>query len=197
MSIITRPIKTGGGTDYVAGNDELAQEFNDDANTIYNDYNGNITDANCSLTMGLQGTKLADAPNGVSTSKINDSAVTTAKILDSNVTGIKIANTTIPTSKLKNLVIESIAFSNDSGVGTAAVAATICRFTSGANYVVKVSCLVRTIANQAITVTVLTLTPVTTIPTATKDVIAMYLENVATVGTIITGNVIIISIDKT
>ncbi len=100
MAIITRPIKTGGGTDYVPGNDELAAEFNADANTIYTDYNGNITDANCSATMGLQGTKLADAPSGVPTAKINDLAITTAKINDGAVTTAKLADANITTVKI-------------------------------------------------------------------------------------------------
>jgi hypothetical protein len=94
MAIITRPIKTGGGTDYVAGNDALAQEFNDDANVVYTDYNGNIKNVNCAADMGLVGTKLADAPFGVSTVKINDSAVTTSKIPDDAVINSKIKKTT-------------------------------------------------------------------------------------------------------
>lgn len=80
MSIIVRVTKLGGGQDYVAGNDILAEEQNGDANTIYTDHNGNITDANCSAAMALLGSKLADSPNGISTAKVNDKAVTSAKI---------------------------------------------------------------------------------------------------------------------
>lgn len=92
MSIITRPTKLGGGTDFLPGNDELAEEFNGDANTIYNDYNGNIKNANCAADMALDGTKLADAPSGVPTAKINDLSITTAKIVDKAVSAAKLAN---------------------------------------------------------------------------------------------------------
>ena len=196
MAIITRPIKTGGGTDYVAGNDELAEEFNADANTIYNDYNGNVTDANCSAIMALQGTKLADAPLGVPTAKINDSAVTTAKINDLAVTGAKIAVSTIPTEKFKNLVTESVAFTTNFGVGFTAKIVIPYRFTSGANYIGKVLVWAQDNATAFLSSTVLTVTPLTAIPTATKDLIAIYLDNVTLAGSTISGNLIFVSIDK-
>lgn len=82
MSIITRPNKSGGGTDVVAGNDLLAAEWNGDLNTIYNDYNGNIKNVNCASDMGLVGSKLADAPAGITRGKINDGEVITSKIAD-------------------------------------------------------------------------------------------------------------------
>ena len=44
--------------------------------------------------------KMADAPNGVSTVKINDVAVTTAKIADVNVTTAKIADANVTTVKI-------------------------------------------------------------------------------------------------
>ena len=44
--------------------------------------------------------KMADAPNGVSTVKINDVAVTTAKIADANVTTAKIADANVTTVKI-------------------------------------------------------------------------------------------------
>lgn len=105
MAIITRPIKLGGGTDYVAGNDELAQEFNDDINTVYNDYNGNITNVNCSPIMALEGSKLADAPSGVSTAKINDGAINTVKLADNSVTTAKIIDLNVTTIKIAALAI--------------------------------------------------------------------------------------------
>jgi hypothetical protein len=101
MAIITRPIKTGGGTDYVAGNDALAQEFNADANVIYNDYNGNIKNVNCATDMGLDGTKLADSPNGIVTAKINDGQVTNAKLATDAVTAVKVAALAIIHPKVK------------------------------------------------------------------------------------------------
>lgn len=80
MTVITRPTKTGGGTDVVANNDVLAEEWNGDLNTIYSDYNGNIKNVNCAADMALDGTKLADSPSGVPSVKINDGAVIAAKI---------------------------------------------------------------------------------------------------------------------
>ena|SRR5437899_6905940 len=197
MAIITRPIKTGGGTDYVAGNDELAAEFNADANTIYTDYNGNITDANCSLTMGLQGTKLADAPNGIPTAKINDLAVTTAKLNDGSVTAIKLGAGIVSTNKFKNLVIESVAFSYDFTVANIAVLASLYRFTSAPNYIGKVTAWGQIISSKSLINNILTITPTTPIPTATKDLIGLYLENIVVSGSVISGNVIFISVDKT
>jgi trimeric autotransporter adhesin len=41
---------------------------------------GVIVDADVNATAAIQGTKLADAPNGISTAKLNDGAVTDAKI---------------------------------------------------------------------------------------------------------------------
>jgi hypothetical protein len=101
MSIITRPTKLGGGTDFVAGNDGLAQEFNDDINTIYADHNGGITEANISANMRLPGTNLADSPTGVSTIKINDLAVTNAKLATDAVSAVKVAADAIVAAKIK------------------------------------------------------------------------------------------------
>lgn len=114
MAIITRPNKTGGGTDFVAGNDVLAEEFNGDANTIVTDYNGNVTNANCAAAMGLVGTKLADAPNGVPTAKINDGAVTGPKFADAAVTAAKVATDAIIAVKLKTAVY---SFNQVGGIG--------------------------------------------------------------------------------
>jgi hypothetical protein len=93
MTVVTRPIKAVGGSGgdaWVDGNRLPAQELNDDILALYNDHNGNITDANCSASMGLQGSKLADAPNGIPTAKINDNAITTVKIANDNITRDKL-----------------------------------------------------------------------------------------------------------
>ena len=217
MAIITRPVKLGGGTDFVAGNDVLAQEFNDDANIVYADYNGNITDANCSAIMGLQGTKLADAPNGVPTAKINDLAVTSVKILndatvDANraittnhiknlaitnakldalsVSGAKVAATTLSADKFKGLVIESVEFT--STVSLAMESIQLYRDVSGPNWIAK------TVAKGSTGfLDTQTITPVTAIPTATKHLIGLYFDSLQLGGTVCIGNVIFISIDKT
>lgn len=84
MTLIVRPVKPvgngGGGSAWVDGKQVPAAELNGDVDTIYADHNGSITDANCSAAMALQGTKLADAPAGVPSTKINTDAVLAAKI---------------------------------------------------------------------------------------------------------------------
>src|SRR6266496_4854076 len=183
MAIITRPVKTGGGTDVVAGNDVLAQEWNSDLNTIYTDYDGNITNANCATGMGLQGSKLADAPDGVTTTKINDLAVTPAKL------------SPVPLTKFKNLVIESVAFTNNFGVNVNALLAIPYRFTSAPNYIGKVIVWGQNTISSLLTGNTLTVTPLTAIPTATKELVSIYLEGVTIAGAVISGNVIFISAD--
>jgi len=82
MSIITRPIKTGGGTDVVKGNDVLANEWNGDMNTIYSDHNGKITNANIDPTAAIAGNtgKIASKPSGIGTDQINAKAVTSIEL---------------------------------------------------------------------------------------------------------------------
>lgn len=97
MSNIVRPNKPvgGGGTsEWTAGSDLYANELNDDINTIYADYNGNITNDNISAAAAINGSKLADAPNGIPTAKYNALSITNDKI----------ANTTINKSKLAYLL---------------------------------------------------------------------------------------------
>ncbi len=56
MAVVTLP------NTFTAGNTIVASEHNSNFTTIYNDYNGNITNANCSASMALANTKLAN-PN--------------------------------------------------------------------------------------------------------------------------------------
>lgn len=71
MSIISKP------NSFIDATPAEASEVNDNFDTIYNEFNGNIAAAN-----------LADG--AVTTAKINDSAVTTAKIADGSITGAKL-----------------------------------------------------------------------------------------------------------
>jgi len=80
MAIIARPTKISAGTDYVAGFDILVDEMNDDLNTIYSDYNGNITAANASASAGFLGTQIATKPNGIQTANISAKAVTDVEL---------------------------------------------------------------------------------------------------------------------
>jgi hypothetical protein len=63
MATISRGAKAAGGTDFTANTDALAAEVNTDFNTIYNDYNGNITNANVATGASIDPTKFDDASN--------------------------------------------------------------------------------------------------------------------------------------
>jgi len=65
--------------------------------------------------------KMADAPNGVSTVKINDVAVTTAKIADVNVTTAKIADANVTTVKIADANVTTAKIA-DVNVTTAKIA---------------------------------------------------------------------------
>lgn len=103
MSTINRVTKQGSGTtEFQAGTTILSGEVNTDFDTIYHDYDGNIDNTNIApnagivypklnlsnsivnadinTNAGIVGTKLADAPLGIITSKINDGAVTLPKV---------------------------------------------------------------------------------------------------------------------
>jgi hypothetical protein len=191
MSIITRPVKTGGGTDVVAGNDVLAEEWNGDLNTIYSDYDGNITNANCSAAMGLVGTKLADAPNGVPTAKINDLAVTTAKLNDLSVTKAKVAAAAVSLDKTLTLVqVKNVPAVSVPSSGTGLVS--VSRWTNGANYEATVMCI-----NPAGVITFTNIVPTTAIPTATKELIGLYVANITFSGGVTNCDIVFISIDRT
>jgi hypothetical protein len=62
--------------------------------------NGNLDDANLKGAAAIKGTKLADAPNGVSTTKVNDLAVTTPKLADLAVTTAKLADNAVNANKI-------------------------------------------------------------------------------------------------
>lgn len=205
MAIITRPIKTGGGTDVVAGNDVLAQEWNGDLNTIYDDHNGKISDANCDTNMGLQGTKLADAPLGVPTAKINDKAVTSTKLSSdaSNdairaVTKDHIKNLNVPLNKLAAVlqVKTTLALVNTSIFPPNIVIAQAIRKIVGANYEFDVFYTYPLAAGNSAFGS-LSVTPTTPIPVATKEIVAVYFANFVFGASVSNIDLYILSIDKT
>ena len=88
MGLITRPNKTASGTRDFANTSLIkASELNGDADTIYDEFNGNVDAANLKNS-------------AVTTAKINDAAVTTAKIADANVTLAKMASNSVDANKL-------------------------------------------------------------------------------------------------
>lgn len=94
MGIISKP------NDFSPGSTAKSSEVNDNFDTIYNDYNGNIAAAN-----------LAD--NAVTTSKIADTNVTTNKLADASVTTAKLAAASVIDAKL------SITATSQANAGTA------------------------------------------------------------------------------
>jgi hypothetical protein len=89
MGIISRPNKPiggGGGPNWVAGADLYADELDDDMQNLYDEFNGKITNANCSASMALEGTKLANSPSGIPSTKYNDKSVTADKIANDGAT---------------------------------------------------------------------------------------------------------------
>src|SRR6266850_7598301 len=94
MSIVTRANKAGSGTpNYFPDTLIESAEVNLDFNTLYDDYDGNITGANIAANANIPGSALAVlsvtslqlAADSVITTKIQDGAVTTDK-LDQNAT---------------------------------------------------------------------------------------------------------------
>lgn len=74
-------------TNIADGTNIDAQDVNSPINTIVNEINGNLSEANL-------------ANSAATTAKIADSAVTTAKIADANVTTAKILDTNVTAAKL-------------------------------------------------------------------------------------------------
>ena len=56
MSLVTKPHT------FTVGNNIIASEHNSNFDTLYNDYNGNITDVNIKSSAAITNTKLA-SPN--------------------------------------------------------------------------------------------------------------------------------------
>src|SRR5262245_20035185 len=109
---LTRPLKEGSVTTYqqkvgLGFKDILASEVDADHDTMYAAWNGALggdltgTLPNPTLVAGAVTTaKLADAPNGVTTAKLNDLAVTTAKLNDLAVTTAKLNAAAVTLAKL-------------------------------------------------------------------------------------------------
>jgi hypothetical protein len=83
MSIVTKP-KT-----FAAGTTAVAADVNSDFDTIYNDYNGNITDANINVNANISSAKLASITSG---GKVSGTALTGLTGIPSAAGLIPIAN---------------------------------------------------------------------------------------------------------
>jgi hypothetical protein len=204
MTIITRPTKTGGSTEYIAGNDGLAEEFNADANTIYDDYNGNITEANVSPSMRLPGSNLADAPAGIFASKLNDLAVTTAKIDNLAVTAAKLAAGAVTLPKIGTL--QRKAFTNTVAPTTGnydSYTAQLETEATGVNFQIRVHAMAFNLGALNVVTCAgffnFLVTPDTPIPVATHEIISVFFENTSLgmVAGDLTGTLVILSVPKT
>lgn len=101
MAIISRPNKPVGGLGgptWVTGADLYASELDSDIQTIYDDYNGRITNANIKSDAAIEGTKLADAPFGIPTAKLNTGAVGSSAQVVNNIITKNHLKTTVFTS---------------------------------------------------------------------------------------------------
>ena len=179
MGLIVRPTKLGGGSDVVAGNDVLASEWNGDMNTIYTLVNGNLENINIKAGAGIEGSKLADAPNGVSAAKLNTDAVETAKIKDDQVTLAKLKNTLrLGTDRLGHTIHEVTTVTNIGG--------SVVDFTafaeadnSGTNWAGRVVVYTKIGAGppENFTFKSTTANPTSTFAKADYDLIGLYIKN--------------------
>lgn len=124
MSIVSKPNTFSPSTTI------SSSEMNDNFDTIFNEFNGNIAAANL-------------ATDSVTTAKIADSNVTTVKIADSNVTTAKLANANVTPDKLATGAAEGYVATAETCVNTAYVDCTTTTdtvtVTIGANGLAQVS----------------------------------------------------------
>lgn len=85
IALITRP------NTFTAGTTVVAAQVNDNENTIYNEFNGNIDNANIKAAAGIVDTKLATI---LTAGKVNTSALT-GNITTSNVSCVTLSATNI------------------------------------------------------------------------------------------------------
>lgn len=70
-----------------------SSDLNGNFTAVTGQVNGNLSDVNVSSTAAIKGSKLADAPNGVPTAKLNDNSVTSVKIANGEITTTDISGT--------------------------------------------------------------------------------------------------------
>lgn len=106
MAIKARPGKAAGGNAYVDGTTALAADVNADFDTIYNEFNGNIENANVKAAAGIVPTKIDDA-------SVDDAAAITISDAGTTAAPVKATNLTEEIQKLRWM-------DKSSGVGVAA-----------------------------------------------------------------------------
>src|SRR5881396_262626 len=78
-------------TTWTAGQILTSSDLNAEFAAVSAQVNGNLDDTNIVAGAAIKGSKLADSPNGLTTTKLNDLAVTGGKLADLAVTGGKLA----------------------------------------------------------------------------------------------------------
>lgn len=199
-----------------------ALKFNNNFDTLYGEFNGNIDNANIKSLAGIEGTKIAPSPNGIPTDRLNNDAVTDVKLSDhasadaSRAVGelhiktdavvkriIKAANVSL--NKL-DVLVEAKAFSIATTFSNLWIVG-VSRKTNGANYEASFYAIAGSSTSVFDTaggtggiagLIAGTIVPTTAIPTATREIIGLYLANIVfTASTSVAGDCIFISIART
>lgn len=114
MGIVTRPNKVvSGAPDFNSGDILYDSDLNGDANTIFNEFNGKISNANIDPAAAIEGSKLADL--SIAAIKLMTDSVTTPKILNDAVTAAKILALAVTLAKLNISVYSHAAVINIAG----------------------------------------------------------------------------------
>ena len=101
-----------------------ATDLNADFAALTGQINGNLEDTNLKASAAIKGTKLADAPNGIPTSKINDSAVTSAKVQDGSLVSADLsASAGITSAQIQNGTLVSADLNAAAGITGAQLSA--------------------------------------------------------------------------
>lgn len=100
MALVTKPNTFSSGASIVAS------EHNANFDTIYNDYNGNITDANCSASMNLSSSKLAQITTA---GKVSGAAITLLTSVPSGAGELPAANVETGTTANKIVILNGSA----------------------------------------------------------------------------------------
>lgn len=94
-----------------------ATEVNENEELIYSEFNGGIDDVNVRASAAIQGSKLANAPNGVPTAKINDGAVNTLQLADDAVTKDKLGPLAVLKEHVKVTISSKLNLGSPGAVG--------------------------------------------------------------------------------
>lgn len=209
MGTVTKPFT------FASGATIYANAFNEDFDTLYNEFNGNIDNSNIKAGAGIEGSKIASSPNGIGTNQINDNAVTAAKLrssatvdADRAVTSDHVRDNAILNRHLWQQIIATenmsvriqstaISFALAGGTNTHWVEGTISRKVSGDHYVFEIRGLVwNSGTNAFFWGTSGDVTPANQIYTASYDLFGVYLSNIAYNGVNFTADLITIDLIK-